>query len=387
MVYDPAEDSYLLEREVKKYATLKVLDMGTGSGIQAEAAAEKDEVEFSIGIDIDKEAVNYCRLKANKKIQFLESDLFTIFVKNRYPELTNYKIRKFLSSGNIKFNTIIFNPPYLPDEKKIFDIALDGGKYGHETLQRFLEQAQNYMAPDAIILILFSSLTNKKRVDKIIKQLGYKAEQLSSIKLSFEELYCYKLTSELNFLAKGKRGVVFVTKDKKIAIKRKNPQSDAQNKIENEARFLKLLNKHDIGPRFISSGKDYLSYKFVDGEFILDYFEKASKKEILHIVQEILKQCYTLDKLKMNKEEMHHPLKHVLITKKGPVMIDFERSKYTEKPKNVTQFCQFLRNPNLKNLFDKKGIPSEVGILNLAAAYSKERTEKSFNTLLNLFKQ
>jgi len=49
----------------------------------------------------------------------------------------------------------------------------------------------------------------------------------------------------------------------------------------------------------------------------------------------------------VNKFEMHHPTKHILIkagkpSRKTVVMIDFERCRWTEKPKNVTQFVQFL---------------------------------------------
>jgi pyruvate dehydrogenase E1 component alpha subunit len=40
-VYEPREDSLLLEKYVKKFAKGIVLDIGTGSGIQAKAAAER----------------------------------------------------------------------------------------------------------------------------------------------------------------------------------------------------------------------------------------------------------------------------------------------------------------------------------------------------------
>ena len=39
MIYQPSEDSYLLEKEVKKYSPKKsVLDIGSGSGIQAQSS-------------------------------------------------------------------------------------------------------------------------------------------------------------------------------------------------------------------------------------------------------------------------------------------------------------------------------------------------------------
>ena len=41
MIYFPREDSFLLEKEVKKYAKGKsFLDLGAGSGVQAKAAKQ-----------------------------------------------------------------------------------------------------------------------------------------------------------------------------------------------------------------------------------------------------------------------------------------------------------------------------------------------------------
>ena len=56
MIYEPREDSYLLAQQVKKFAKGKVLDIGTGSGIQAETAT-KNGADV-LAVDIDKECVN-----------------------------------------------------------------------------------------------------------------------------------------------------------------------------------------------------------------------------------------------------------------------------------------------------------------------------------------
>ena len=56
-VYLPREDSFLLEKElithIKKYKPQSVLDMGTGSGIQA-ITAKKLDVETVFAADIKK---------------------------------------------------------------------------------------------------------------------------------------------------------------------------------------------------------------------------------------------------------------------------------------------------------------------------------------------
>ena len=166
MIYEPREDSYLLQKYVLKYAKGKVLDMGTGSGIQAETAMKK--TKDVLAADINLEAVEYVK---NKKINAVQSDLF--------------------SNINGKFDLIIFNPPYLSDDKKVKDIALDGGKKGYELLENFLKQAKNYLNKNGKILILFSSLTKKNKVDKILKENRYIFECLETKRIFFEELYVY----------------------------------------------------------------------------------------------------------------------------------------------------------------------------------------------------
>ena len=96
MNYEPREDSELLAKYVKKFAFGNVLDMGTGSGIQAITAAKKKSVKSVVAADIQEEVIenNKNNIK-NKKIKFIVSDLFSN-IKNK------------------KFDTIIFNPPYLP---------------------------------------------------------------------------------------------------------------------------------------------------------------------------------------------------------------------------------------------------------------------------------
>jgi release factor glutamine methyltransferase len=169
MIYEPREDSGLLVKYVKKFAKGKVLDLGTGSGIQAETALKftKDV----LATDIDKESVKYVK---NKGIKAKVSNLF--------------------SNIKEKFDLIIFNPPYLPKEiledkesKKI----TTGGKYGYEILEKFFAQVTKYLNKNGKILIVFSSLTNKNKIDKILKENNFKFRLLESKKIFFETLYCY----------------------------------------------------------------------------------------------------------------------------------------------------------------------------------------------------
>ena len=364
-VYMPREDSHLLQKEVLTYAKGNVLAMGTGSGIQAETAASLRKVKKVLAVDKSIPAVEFCRSKLkSKKIKILKSNLFSKIPKQ-------------------KFDTIIFNPPYLPEDK-VKHPALDGGKKGYEVIERFLGKVDRYLDKDGVILIVFSSQTNRDKVDEIIQNNMLESKQINTAHFFFEELFVYKIVkssflqelekkniTNIAYFASGKRGLVYTGEfhKRKVAIKVKNPKSEAKESIKNESKVLKTLNKHKIGPRFVAKGRNYLIYDFVEGEYIKDWLPKNNKASIQKVFKEILKQCHILDKLKINKEEMHHPLKHVIIDKKV-VMIDFERTHKSKSPKNTTQFLQFIRTN--AGMLSRRGFNiTKEKILELSQNYKK----------------
>ncbi|MBW2983079.1 hypothetical protein KY327_02140 [Candidatus Woesearchaeota archaeon] len=146
------------------------------------------------------------------------------------------------------------------------------------------------------------------------------------------------------YLARGKRGVTYTgyVDGQKVLVKEHNPDSDADT-IANEARMLRALNRHDVGPSFIDYEHGRLVREFVDGERIEEYLVECTPEEAKDVMRQVLDQCKTMDELGINKYEMTHPYKHILVTPEGEaLMIDFERCRHTEKPKNVTQFCQYI---------------------------------------------
>ena len=166
MIYEPADDSFLLNKYVKKFAKGKVLDLGCGSGIQSLTALEN--TKDVLACDISKEAVDYCRKKG---INAICSDLF--------------------SNINENFDFIIFNPPYLPRDEtdKELSLALSGGEKGNEIIERFLKDAKNYLRKNGRILIVFSSLTPD--VLKLFKKYDYNYKKLEQLKYFFEGIYVY----------------------------------------------------------------------------------------------------------------------------------------------------------------------------------------------------
>ena len=168
MVYEPREDSFMLKKWVKELVKGKVLEIGCGSGVLMEAALKK--TKNVQGVDVDKEAVKFCKKKG---LNVKESDLFS-----------NVKGR---------FDFIIFNPPYLPKGEGEEDYRdLIGGDKGYEVIERFFKEVKDYLEKEGKVLILFSSLTNKEKVDSIIEKNGFKFKLLEEESLFFEMLYVYE---------------------------------------------------------------------------------------------------------------------------------------------------------------------------------------------------
>jgi release factor glutamine methyltransferase len=173
MIYEPREDSLLLQKHVRKYAHGSVVDMGSGSGIQAETALEK--TKDVLAVDIDDDVIAHLK---KKHLNVIKSDLFSKVPKK-------------------KFDLIIFNPPYLPEDKRerMEDrLALTGGKYGWEILDRFFKEAKNFLSPEGKILIVFSSITGD--VDFILKKYGYTFEKLDKQSFFFEKLIVYLISPQ-----------------------------------------------------------------------------------------------------------------------------------------------------------------------------------------------
>lgn len=195
-IYQPAEDSYLLSKTLKDYLNslknqssgkssqpskkfnditdISILDMGSGSGIQAKTCRD---LGFSniLTADINPEAV---KLLKKQKFKTIKTNLFSNINKKQ------------------KFNLIIFNPPYLPEDRlepEDSRLATTAGKNGNEIIIKFLKQVKSHLNKNASILLLFSSLSKPDIIKKHAEQLGFNMKLLNKKKIFFEELFVYEL--------------------------------------------------------------------------------------------------------------------------------------------------------------------------------------------------
>ena len=166
------EDSFILSEFLGNYLKnknrkIKILDMGSGSGIQAETCLKLGFRNIT-ATDRGEDESNFLKNKL-KSIKVIQSDLFSNIAD--------------------KFDLIIFNPPYLPESKYDKNPDTTGGKKGDETILMFLEQAKNYLTDNGEIIILLSSLTPRARINK----LKWKKQKLEEKSLFFEKLEIWLL--------------------------------------------------------------------------------------------------------------------------------------------------------------------------------------------------
>jgi len=202
MIYEPAEDSFLMLRIlkekipflIKKNSNLKFLEIGAGSGIHLETAKNSGiKLENIFSSDIDKKAVLHC-----KKLGFncIHSDLFEKIPKIKIRRDPNSEDRLIKKNRGFLYDLIIFNPPYLPEDSREPEnskTATTGGKKGNEIIIKFLKQAKNFLSKSGKIFLITSSLA--KDVD--FKKLKYNAKEIGCEKLFFEKLFIWELTKNL----------------------------------------------------------------------------------------------------------------------------------------------------------------------------------------------
>jgi len=148
---------------------LKVLDIGCGSGLLSIIAAKR-------GCDVLAADINPSAVECAE----------------RNAELNNIKIKTARSNlfDNLegKFDLIIFNPPYLPEEQTEDSRNWAGGK-NLEVITRFIKDAGAHLELNGEILIVISSLSNPESVLKEFSDSGFDARIIAERKIPWEKLF------------------------------------------------------------------------------------------------------------------------------------------------------------------------------------------------------
>jgi len=367
-VYQPREDSDMLLQSTRQKIkqlnkSLKILELGVGSGyIAFNLISEFDNLDYH-AVDLNPDAVNfvkkyYQKSKFKSKLTVKQSDLFEN-VKGKY-------------------DIIIFNPPYLPKQKNEpykMSLALSGGTLGHETTEKFLQQARKFLKKNGIMQIIVTSL-NAKYLKPIIERELFQYKTIKEEKYDFEKLYVYELEQDdlakkypdIQVFAEGWHSYIY-RYDKYII--KKSKLNDAR--YQKEKMMLQRLSKYNIGPKIVDLGLDdnYLCYEFVPGILLKDYMKDLTLEKIKQINKILLPKIIRLDSLGIKKEELTRITSNAIINKNKITLIDFERSKFTKTNDNFPQYLEFIRhllsrlklNPKIVDLKEYKKLENDYDLL------------------------
>ena len=184
-VYEPAEDTFQLLEAIKVKKCDSVLEIGTGCGIVALECSRRGA--NVVCTDINPHAIeitkhNYLKNKLllNGKIDVRQGDLFSVIKPNE------------------KFDVIVFNPPYLPtdsaervDGTGWFDVATDGGLDGLFFTKKFILNLSKYLRPGGKGYFVFSSLSDREKLDKYLFKSKLKSEVVLSRWFNDEQINIY----------------------------------------------------------------------------------------------------------------------------------------------------------------------------------------------------
>lgn len=390
-MYECSDDTFLLwetvANAVQDFSQIKFLDMGAGSGYLG-GEAQKVGCKSVTLVDVMPESISYMNDHfSNCKI--IHSDLF-----ENVPET---------------FDIMVFNTPYLPNEDGIHDIALHGGPEGITVARRFLHQARFHLSDKGRIFLLVSSLGNIDALRLQAQSLGFQLTTVAKKNLFFETLlviecikndHAFDMRNESDvkslkellpdvftdnyLLHRGKRGVIFQGKYDGLSAVAKVARPDAgpQNTLLLESTYLQKANALSIGPRLLVYTPSYVIMEFIDGVLIGNYLQNATASQTRSVLTAVFEQLRALDSAGLNKHELTNPYKHIIVRNDSPVLIDFERMRFSSRTKNVTQFAQYISNNNMLPVLQQKGVLVQIQDFMSAIKSYAEGEEVAFEQYL-----
>lgn len=147
--------------EVFNSEEVKVVDVGTGSGCLAVTLDIEEKNMTLTATDISKVALQVAKLnnkKLNGKVTFIEGDMLKPL-------------------KGMKFDILVSNPPYIPNEEYVEDLVIDnepsvalfGGEDGLDYYKEIIENAESILN-DKYIIAFEHAYNKAKHIKKIIKK-------------------------------------------------------------------------------------------------------------------------------------------------------------------------------------------------------------------------
>ena len=211
---------------------------------------------------------------------------------------------------------------------------------------------------------------------------------------------------KLSILGKGYVGVVVLAKMGRRQVALKIRRTDSQrNGMTQEARFLKLANSADVGPRMLGASRNFLVMEYLEGTRVREWIGKvarggggagssggpgptAARAALKDVIRRVLDDCYRLDAAGLDHGELNNVSKHVIVGGSRVSLIDFESSSTKRRPANVTSITQaiFIGSGIAKDVQKAYRTPPKEEIIRALRTYKQQKTRDSFDGLLRVLK-
>ncbi|KUO81019.1 MAG: methyltransferase [Vulcanisaeta sp. JCHS_4] len=183
-VYPPAEDSWqtaevlgwVLENYVGGSGTLRIIDVGSGTGILTLTAIEK---AVSKGINAWVISIDYdVNASINTRLNLINNGLYS------YADVLSTRTLDAIKN-NARLKVIVSNPPYLPGDW-FEDWRVFGGSQGNEVIKQIVNYACDNRVD--IVVLTQSSLSNWEETVELMGMCDYKLVVVKTSHYFFEDI-------------------------------------------------------------------------------------------------------------------------------------------------------------------------------------------------------
>jgi len=170
---------------------------------------------------------------------------------------------------------------------------------------------------------------------------------------------------------KGKHSTVYVKDGKAIKVFK----PEFRYNFWKEVRYLTVLQSRRFVPKLYDFDPSELKVEmeYLNGIPIREFVKVADTEKLRDVLEKCLDICHRLDRMRIQKEEMNHPGKHIIIVQGKVYFIDFERAFDSPNPSNVTQFVTYLLS---KPIMEKAKL--RVPPVELLKEYKRDYSVKSY---------
>jgi release factor glutamine methyltransferase len=167
-MYVPSDDTFLLADCIRQYSGKWALEIGVGSGVLLNLL-EKNFANV-VGSDIDLRALEHCRGRSGAMLACCDA----------------------ASAFAGRFDLIVSNPPYLPDDK-VKDTTVHGGPMGIEATIHFIRSGLPLLGRGGKMLLVVSSLADSSALDQLVQEKKMSKKVVKEKRMFYETLSVVEL--------------------------------------------------------------------------------------------------------------------------------------------------------------------------------------------------